>query len=187
MKTKLLIIILLIFTNLSNAQNKIKGILINEYGQSGWAEIYLNGKPTKWMNYNGKFELETFKKGLNEVIFKYYGHYITKIKVECNQNTIDLGNVYLISEKFWLDGPKNGFISDTYENGKTKYEVNIKKWNYHGESKFYNSSGKITQKLIHKKGKLLRIFVRKNEKLKELKFEITENGEILTVPNTVQN
>ena len=66
MKKKLLTIILLIFTILLNGQSKIKGELINEYGAYGWAEILLNGKPTKRMNYDGKIDIQTSKKGLNE-------------------------------------------------------------------------------------------------------------------------
>jgi antitoxin component YwqK of YwqJK toxin-antitoxin module len=159
--------------------------LIDKYGESGWAEIYLNGKPTKWMNYNGKIELETSKKGLNEIVFKHYGYITSKIIIECNQNETNIGKVYLISEKFWLDGPKNGFIDETYESGKTKYKIGIKNWKLNGESKFYNKNGILTQKLIYKKGKLIKIKVRENENLKEIKFELLKNGEILTVPNTV--
>ena len=166
-----------------NGQSKIKGELINEFGENGWAEILLNGKPTKWMNYDGKIDLETSQKGLNEITLKYFGHITTKIKVDCNEDFTDLGKIYLISGYFWLDGPKNGFITETYESGLPKYKVGIKNWKLNGESDFYDKNGVLTQKLLFKKGKLLKIQVRENDKLKDLKFEFTKNDEIITVYN----
>ncbi len=179
----LLIFFILCYSTFLSGQSKIKGQLFDAYGNTAWAEIFINGKPTKWMNYDGAINLVCSNNGINEITFKYFGHYITKIKVECHNNIVDLGSIHLISGHFWLDGPKNGIISDTYKNRKTKYRVNIKRWNPHGESKFYNSKRELTQKLIHKKGKLLNIYIKENGKLKELKFEITKKGEILTVPN----
>ena len=187
MKKILLTTILLISAIYSNGQTRIKGQLFDAYGNNGWAEIFLNGEPTKWMEYNGEIDLVSTKKGINEITLKYYGHYITKIKIECNKDIIDIGKIYLISGHFWLDGPKNGTITSAYNNGKVKYKINIKNWTSHGESKFYNSSGKLTQKLFFKRGRLLKVQVRENETFKELKFELTKKGEILTVPNTVQN
>ncbi|AUC15765.1 hypothetical protein BTO06_12135 [Tenacibaculum sp. SZ-18] len=185
MKKILLTFFILSYSIISSGQSKIKGQLFDEYGNAAWAEIFINGEPTEWMSYNGIINLVCTENGINEITFKYFGHYITKIKVECNDDIVDLGEIYLISGNFWLDGPKNGFISDNYKNGKVKYKINIKRWKPHGDSKFYNSKGELTQRLIYKKGKLLKIYIRENGKLNELKFEITKKGEILTVPNKV--
>ena len=166
-----------------NGQSNIKGHLIDEYGNDGWAEVYLNGEPTKWMDYDGIINLKTSKKGLNEITFRYFGHFITKIKFECVNEVVDLGNIYLISDHFWFDGPKNGIITEKYDSGKTKYLIPIKKWKIHGSAEYYNRNGELTQKLSFKKGKLQNILVRENDSMIEIDFEISKNGEILTVPN----
>lgn len=177
----LIIIIILLFTDQSNGQITIKGQLIDEYGDNGWAEVYLNGKRTKWLSHDGKVNLTSYQKGINELTFKYYGHFVTKIKIEGSTDTIDLGNIFLINHHFWLDGPKTGVISGNYSNGQTKYIVNIKNWALHGESTYYNSNGEISQMLSFKKGKLLKIHIRENGHLKEMDFELTKKGEVLIV------
>ena len=184
MKKELLTIILILFSILLYGQNKIKGQLINEFGENGWAEIFLNNDSTKWMSYDGTIDLETSKKGLNEITFKYFGHFTTKIIIDCNKDITDLGKIHLIIGQFWLDGPKTGIIDELYDSGLLKYRIEIKKWRQHGVSEFYNIDGELTQKLHYKKGKLLRIFVRENGNMKELKFEFSKKGEIITIPNT---
>ena len=126
MQKNFLAVVLLLFTIIFNGQTLIKGQLFNEFGDIAWAEISLNRKSTKKIDNNGLIELESFKRGLNEITIEYFGHFTTKILFDSNEDIVDLGKIYLISGQFWLNGSKYGILNSKYDSGKTKYKIEIK-------------------------------------------------------------
>ena len=184
MKKGTLFLILLLFSILLNGQNLIKGQIVDQYGEEFIADITINQQKIKVDFDTGKFEFETNENSI-EIDIKFQFYLNMKYRVELNNKITDLGKIYLVSGIFWLDGPKNGIISGKYKNGITKYKIELKKWDFNGISEYYNEKGKLTQKIIYKKGKPKNIFVRKNEIIEELKFEFDKKKRLLTVPNKV--
>ena len=183
MKKEILFLILLLFSILSNGQNLIKGQIVDQYGENFIAEILINNQKIDVDFDTGKFEFETNEKSL-EINIKFQFYLNMKYQVELNKKLTDLGKIYLISEIFWLDGPKNGVINGEYETGITKYRIELKKWDFNGKSEYFNKKGELSQKIIYKKGKPKKVFTRKNGGMQKLKFEFNKKNRLLTVPNT---
>ena len=184
MKKKILFLILLLFSILSYGQNLIKGQIVDQYENGFIADILINNQKIEVDFDTGKFEFETSQKNL-EIDIKFQFYLNMKYQLKLNNKITDLGKIFLVTERFWLDGPKNGIISGKYKNGITKYKIELKKWDFNGSSEYFNKRGELTQKIIYKKGKPKKILVRKNGEIKELKFEFNRKKRILTVPNNV--
>jgi len=184
MKKGTLFLILLLFSILLNGQNLIKGQIVNQYGEEFIADITINNQKIKVDFDTGKFEFETDENSI-EIDIKFQFYLNMKYRVELNKKLTDLGKIYLVSEIFWLDGPKNGIITGEYKTGIRKYKIELRKWDFNRISEYYNEKGELTQKIIYRKGKPKNIFVRKNGVIEEMKFEFNKKERLLTVPNTV--
>ncbi|NLP59352.1 hypothetical protein [Lutibacter sp. B1] len=183
MKKKLLTIFLIIFTILLYGQNKIKGQLIDPYGEIGFSEIKVNNEKIQFDFDSGKFEIETSKNENIEIDFTLPGYFKLKYIIESKNEMIDLDKVHLIECENWLHGPKKGIIKDKSDSGVIESERKIRNWKLHGISKFYNKSGELTQRILFKKNKPIKIYILENGIMKKLKFEFDEKNKIITVPN----
>ena len=184
MKKKLLILFLALFTILINGQNKIKGQLIDSYGETTIAEIKVNNGELQIDFDSGKFEIKTDNNSIIEIEFIYFGDFKLKYIIENNSKIIDLGKIHLIESNNWFDGPKNGHIKGKYDSGIIKYNREIRNWKLNGVSEFYNKKGELTQKVIFKKNIPIEIYIRNdNGEMKEFKFEFDKKTWTLTVPN----
>jgi antitoxin component YwqK of YwqJK toxin-antitoxin module len=182
MKKENLFLTLLFLTYLLNGQNLIKGQIVDQYGEEFIADVSINNKEIEVDFETGKFEFETFENKI-EIDIKFQFYLSIRYQLEFNNKFTDLGKIYLISDSFWFDGPKNGIITGNYKSGKPKYRIEIKKWDSHGKTEFYNKEGILTQKIIYKNGKPKNIFIRKDGVMQELKFEFNKKEKLLTVPN----
>jgi len=185
MKKETLFLILLLFSILLNGQNLIKGQIVDQYGDEFIAEILINNQKIEVNYETGIFEFETNEQSL-EINIKFQFYLNIKYQVELNKKLTDLGKIYLISERFWLDGPKNGVITGEYESGITKYRIELKKWDFNGISEYFNKKGELTQKIIYKRRIPKEIYNRKNGVMKKLDFKFDKRKRKITVPNTVQ-
>ena len=178
---KTLVLPLLILLNLWSvplfSQCNVTGSLIDRYGNNGWAEIRLNGKKGPWVGQDGNFEITDVPNGEFEIRLKYFGYRDIILKCHCDTQNIELGRIYMISDRFWLDGPKKGYIVNHYSNGSLKDSVSIKKYQLHN-SKFYNQTGVMSQQLVFDKNRLQKIFINQFGQINELEFEIDEYGSI---------
>ncbi len=105
MKKENLLLILLLFTSLLNSQNLIKGQIVDQYGNEFIAFVKVNNERIDVDFETGKFELETFENNIEiEIEFQFYLN--IKYQLKLNNKKTDLGKIYLVSEIFWLDGPK---------------------------------------------------------------------------------
>jgi hypothetical protein len=119
MKKECIFIILLLFTFLLNAQNLIKGQIVDQYGNEFIACIKVNNKEINVDFETGKFKLETFEKNV-EIIIELQFYLSIKYQLKLDNKLTDLGKIYLTSEMFWSDGPKKGIIKGEYKTGITK-------------------------------------------------------------------
>ena len=152
MKKGTLFLILLFSTILLYGQNLIKGQIVDQYGKEFIADVSVNNQKIEVDFDTGEFEFETFEKNI-EIEVKFQSYLNIKYQLELHKKVTELGKIYLVSEIFWLDGPKNGIITGMYKSGKTEYKIELKNWNFNGKSEYYNKDGQLTQRIIYKRGK----------------------------------
>jgi len=173
-------VVIILFSILSisvNAQCTIKGKLIDRYGKNGWFDYKINGEKSSWPIEDGNFEFSDLKNGLNEIEFFGFGYLPFKIICNCNNEVIDLKEVYLISSTFWLDGPKNGIIINRYDNGNIKDSIFIKRFSLR-DAKFYNEQDILTQEITWGKGKKNKVLVYRNGEMVKLNISLV-NGQLI--------
>ena len=184
MKKTTTFLILFLFSILLNGQNLIKGQIVDQYGNDFIADIIINNQKVDVDFDTGTFEFETEEK--NAVISIKFQFYLNmEYNIELNKKLTDLGKIYLISEIFWLDGPKKGTITGNYKSGITKYKIELKNWNFNGLTEYFNDKGELTQKIIYKRGQPKEIYNRKDGVMKKFDFEFDKGKRKITVPNTV--
>jgi antitoxin component YwqK of YwqJK toxin-antitoxin module len=167
------------------SQLKIKGEFIDSYGEKTLTKIDKKSGEMFYDFDNETFTVETTQKSRIEILFENLDGFKIKYILKNVDNGYDLGKVHLIENRNWFDGPKNGIITRKYNSGKIQYKREIRNWKLNGFSEFFNKKGKLTQKVVFKRGIPIKIHILENGIMKELNYEFDKKTRtiVITVPN----
>jgi len=154
------------------AQSKITGQVVDAYGDLITPKIQKDSVVA--FSSEGYFEIRSEMP--TEICISHIGYFNLRLKFNKAQGSIDLGKIYMIEDRNWLDGPQNGYIENHYSSGKIQYKSTIRKGMLDGLSEFYDSNGQIVQQIFFKKNRPVKIMMFRGTSLEYLKFNFDEQN-----------
>ena len=183
LRESILLIITLVVSSWVSADSNISGILHNQYGKTvSDAEIFINDTHVFQPNTDGTFSIQ-IKNDIKSITIRSFEFYSHKIIADFNQKELDFGEIHLIPRLLWTDKCIKLYREKSADHGKFSHKKfegmskakrpRYKKWVIHGQSKFYNTEGKLVTTLKFKEGLL--VVYKRTSRLKRLEYSVVMN------------
>lgn len=169
---------LLILSTFSFSQQLvIRGQVVDAYGDTIDPRIQFGSNNV--ISIDGKFESQYQSSSYLHI--SHIGYFDIELQVNTDAELTNLGNISMIENMNWLDGPKNGTLKGHYTSGIIKYNREVRNWKLHGVSEFYNTDGKVTQRILFRKGMPISISVLRADTLSRIDFGFDKKRQVISI------
>jgi hypothetical protein len=176
-KSILWFVLIALSTHSFSQQLVVKGQVVDAYGNSINPRIQIASNNLN--SVDGKFEVQFNPSSY--LYISHIGYFDIELQVKTSAELTNLGDVYMIENVNWIDGPKNGTLKDYYPSGSIKYIREVRKWKLHGVSEFYNTEGRVTQRILFRNGMPINIEILRTNTLSRLNFSFDRKRKIISI------